>query len=161
MPARAITAQLVAGSVPPPRDPMEIPHRKFPRRRPSSLPPSAAQTFMRPVLEDVPSMSKLARQQLFLTKWYRPVALAPFVVLIGIYFKFFPNASSSIFVILILITLAWVLTVIAYSFYLLFFAVRCPICRTRFGLAGKCRSCGLPRYREPASTNWPPRLFDS
>jgi hypothetical protein len=97
-------------------------------------------------LEESPSVSRVAARQEFLNRWYRPVAMAPFiVVLLGVIF-FFPNSQPSIQFSLASVALLWAGVVMGYAIFLRF-AVRCPVCGWRFGVRDKCNSCGLPRHR--------------
>jgi hypothetical protein len=101
-------------------------------------------------MDDVPGIARLAARQQFLAKWYRVLALAPFAAIIFVAYKFFPNSNSWTQVILVFVAIIWGMAVAGYAFYLMF-AVRCPVCKSRFGLGEKCRSCGLPRHRGPSS----------
>jgi hypothetical protein len=96
-------------------------------------------------LQDVPSVARLADRQLFLTRWYYAVGIAPFAVFIFTALKFFPNSTNRIFDVLVYLTLGWAFFVSVYTLYLMF-AVRCPACNSRYGAAEQCGSCGLPRY---------------
>jgi hypothetical protein len=97
--------------------------------------------------DDFPNVARLLARQLFLQKWYKPVALAPFALMLFITLKFFPNANGVLFDILIFATLGWAIAVAGYAFYLMF-GVKCPACDSRFGIGQSCRSCGLPRHSE-------------
>lgn len=99
-------------------------------------------------LDDDPAASQLAARQEFLRKWYRLVALAPFAMLIFINLKFLPQSNNPILVGFVFISLLWAVGVAGYAFYLLFF-LKCPNCARRFGGGDKCRSCGLPKHRDP------------
>jgi hypothetical protein len=109
-------------------------------------------------MDDVPGVGRRAARQQFLAKWYRVFALAPFAAIIFIAFKFFPNSNSWTQVILVFVAIIWGLSVAGYAFYLMF-AVRCLVCKSRFGLGENCRSCGLPRHRDsrPAVEGTNPR----
>jgi hypothetical protein len=96
-------------------------------------------------LDDVPSVARLAARQEFLAKWYHPVALAPFAVVVFVAVKFFGDSTSVILDALVGASLAWAIAVAAYTFYLLFWGVKCPQCGWRFGTGVKCGSCNLPR----------------
>ena len=96
-------------------------------------------------IDDVPGIARLAARQQFLAKWYRtsPCAICcdHFIA-----YKFFPNSNSWTQVVLVFVAIIWGMAVAGYAFYLMF-AVRCPVCKSRFGLGEKCRSCGLPRHQ--------------
>lgn len=47
-------------------------------------------------LDDVPDCARLAARQLFLFKWYQAVALAPFIIVLIIRLKLFPNSHSKL-----------------------------------------------------------------
>jgi hypothetical protein len=98
-------------------------------------------------VDDVPSVARMAARQQFFAKWYRLLALVPFAAILFIAFEFFPNPNSWTQVVLVFVAIIWGGSVAGYAFYLMF-AVRCPECRSRFGLGEKCRSCGLPRHRD-------------
>jgi hypothetical protein len=101
-------------------------------------------------LDDVPSLAHIAARQQFLTRWYKAVALAPFVVVLFVVLTFFPKSTSRIPSGFVFASLVWAMAVVGYSFFLMF-AIRCPACRWRFGMSNKCMSCGLPRHRNNAS----------
>jgi hypothetical protein len=104
-------------------------------------------------VDDVPMVARLLARQQFFRKWYKPVALAPFALMLFIILKFFPNANGGFGTAVVFATLGWALAVVGYSFYLMF-AVRCPACNSRYGIGQNCRSCNLPRHRgstEPIS----------
>jgi hypothetical protein len=103
-------------------------------------------------LDDVPGPGGRAARQEFLSKWYGVLTLVPLAVLVFIAFKFFPGSNSWTQVILVFVALIWALSVAGYAFYL-FFVVRCPVCKSRFGTGANCRSCGLPRHRGPSPTS--------
>ena len=46
-------------------------------------------------IDDVPAVARLAARQQFLNKWYRPVALAPFVLVLIANFWIFPGTAIS------------------------------------------------------------------
>jgi hypothetical protein len=96
-------------------------------------------------LDHDPEIAQTAKRQLFLNKWYRPTALAPFVIVIVISFKFFPDSNPPIIVALGFVSALWAFGVAAYAFRLLW-RFDCPNCGERFGLGEKCRSCRLPRH---------------
>jgi hypothetical protein len=98
-------------------------------------------------MDDVPDVARRAAQQQFLKKWYRPLALGPFAVLVFLVFGFFPQSDSRILLALIFLSLFWAIAVAGYTFYLLV-AVRCPACKNRFGSGKNCRSCNLPRHSD-------------
>jgi hypothetical protein len=106
-------------------------------------------------IDDAPQVAGLAARQELLTKWYRILALGPFGVIIFVAYKF---ANDWLQVSLVFAALIWALAVTGYAFYL-FLAVRCPACKSRFGVGGKCRSCGLPRHRDSSriAGDMPPR----
>lgn len=97
-------------------------------------------------IDDVPSAAHLAARQRFFKRWYRPIALAPFALIVFVAIKFFSNSTSKLIDALIFLSLAWALAVAAYTFYLVFFSLKCPACASRFGIGDKCRTCGLPRH---------------
>ena len=97
-------------------------------------------------LDDLPDVARVARRQRFLNRWYKLVALAPFVVVLILSLKIFPKANEQVFFWPMLAALLWAMGVVAYSFYLLFW-FKCPRCHERFGLGEACRNCGLARHR--------------
>lgn len=101
-------------------------------------------------LDEAPSLARIAARQEFLTRWYKPVALAPFVVVLFVVLTFFPKSTSRIPIVFVFASLAWGMAIVAYSFFLMF-AVRCPACSWRFGMSDKCMNCGLPRHRDDSS----------
>jgi hypothetical protein len=101
-------------------------------------------------LDEVPSLARIAARQQFLTRWYKPVALAPFAVVLFVVLTFFPKSTSRIPILFVFATLAWGMAVVGYSFFLMF-AVRCPACSWRFGMSNKCMNCGLPRHCDDSS----------
>jgi hypothetical protein len=101
-------------------------------------------------VDDVPSVSRLANRQLFLNKWYKLVAMAPFLVVLVVSLWFFPNSSSRFLAALAIATVLWAAGVACYAFYLIF-AVRCPRCHERFGLGENCKSCALPRHPDASA----------
>jgi hypothetical protein len=103
-------------------------------------------------LEDVPGIARMAARQDFLQRWYKPVAMAPFMVALFILFKLFPKSTSRIPTYFVIASLVWAGAVIGYSFFLMF-ALRCPVCGWRFGSRDKCSSCGLPRHRSIAGVD--------
>lgn len=101
-------------------------------------------------LDDVPSAARLAARQQFLTKWYKAVGMAPFVVLLFITLGIFGDNDSDSFwgrtlTDLTFSSLLWTLFITGYTFYLQFF-LRCPRCRWRYGMGEQCNTCGLPRH---------------
>jgi hypothetical protein len=98
-------------------------------------------------LDDAPNIARIAARQEFLNRWYKPVAMAPFVLVLIVATKLFPDSTSRISVYFVFASLAWVLLVVGYAIFLRF-AVRCPVCGWRFGVGDKCSSCGLPRHRD-------------
>lgn len=101
-------------------------------------------------LDDVPSLARLAARQQFFGRWYKAVALAPFVVVLFAVLTFFPKSTSQIPSIFVFASLVWAISVAGYSFFLMF-AVRCPACGWKFGMSDQCMNCGLPRHRDDAS----------
>jgi Na+/H+-translocating membrane pyrophosphatase len=97
-------------------------------------------------LDESPSVSRVAARQEFLNRWYRPVAIAPFIVVLVVVTAFFPNSHRTIQFGLGAAAMVWAGVVIGYAIYLRF-SVRCPVCGWRFGVRDKCSSCGLPRHR--------------
>jgi hypothetical protein len=98
-------------------------------------------------LDDVPDAARRGQRQQFLNKWYRPAALAPFVIVLIIDFNFVRNPNNWIIVSFGLASLFWAVAIAGYAFYLLV-SLRCPKCNGRFGLGNNCRSCGLPRHSD-------------
>ena len=96
-------------------------------------------------LDDVPSVAHLANRQQLLAKWCRAIAMAPFVIVLFEALVVFHDSGSLVAVVAVEATLVWGLAVVAYSFYLTFWGVKCPQCGSRFGSGAKCRSCALPR----------------
>lgn len=103
-------------------------------------------------LEDVPGVARMAARQEFLLQWYKPVAIAPFMVVLFIVLRLFPKSTSRIPIYFVFASLVWTGAVIGYSFFLMF-ALRCPVCGWRFGSRDKCSSCGLPRHRSIAGVD--------
>jgi hypothetical protein len=101
-------------------------------------------------LDEVPSLARIAARQQFLTRWYKAVALAPFVVVLFVVLTFFPKSTSRIPILFVFASLAWATAIVGYSFFLMF-AVKCPACRWRFGMSDRCMNCGLPRHRDGSS----------
>jgi hypothetical protein len=101
-------------------------------------------------LDDLPEVAKLAERQRFLNKWYRPVALAPFVISIILGVGVFPNSTSPVLLGLVFASLFWAIFVAGYAFYLLV-NFRCPACDSRFGLGDECKACALPRHADETS----------
>jgi hypothetical protein len=99
-------------------------------------------------LDDVPEIAKIAKRQLFLNQWYRPVALAPFLlaVILGVGI-FRDHSRNPILLAYTFASLLWAILIAGYAFYLLF-SFRCPNCSARYGLGENCRSCGLPRHEQ-------------
>jgi hypothetical protein len=106
-------------------------------------------------LDDLPEAAKLAERQRFLNRWYRPVALAPFVLAVILGVIVFPNSRSPLLLIYTFASLIWATFVAGYAFYLLT-SLHCPYCSSRFGLGDQCRACGLPRHHPQPNT-----MFDS
>ena len=86
-------------------------------------------------LDDFPIAARLVTRQQFLVKWYRGLALAPFVVVLFVVLKFFPDSTSVIPVVLVEATLVWAIAIAGYSFYSTFFGVRCGRCGNRMDRA--------------------------
>ena len=101
-------------------------------------------------LDDLPELAKLAKRQLFLNKWYKPLAMAPFAVFIFLDQVFFPKSRSPILIAMMIPIGIWVMSLVGYSFYLLLF-LRCPYCSSVYGLGDRCKACGLPRHPDPTS----------
>jgi hypothetical protein len=101
-------------------------------------------------LDDAPSAARTATRQEFLRRWYRPIGLAPFVVVVFVTLKFFPNSTSPIPIYFVFASLFWVLVVVGYAFFLTF-SLRCPVCGSWFGIGSKCRNCDLPKHRDSDS----------
>jgi hypothetical protein len=99
-------------------------------------------------LDDTPRVARLAARQRLLQKWYRPVAIAPFVLVLFISLKFFGDSPATpLWLATLLASLAWAILVAGYTLYLTFFGLRCPNCGWRYGSGEKCNTCGLPRHR--------------
>jgi hypothetical protein len=96
-------------------------------------------------VDDVPEAARLAERQRFLNRWYRPVATAPFAVLLIVVDRFFPNAQGWLWARLAIATMLWAVGVAGYAFYLML-AFKCPKCHKHFGLGEACKSCDLPRH---------------
>ena len=107
--------------------------------------------------DDFPKLARLLARQQFLGKWYKPVALAPFALMLFVIFKFFPNTNGGLGMVLVFLTLGWALAVAGYSLYLIF-ALQCPVCTSRYGTGQSCRSCGLSRHRESTAPISLPKL---
>jgi hypothetical protein len=104
-------------------------------------------------LDDVPDIAAKAARQRFLGKWYRPIGLVPFAVVVFTYLKFFPQSTSPIPIVLVFASLIWAMVVAGYSIVLRF-TVRCPACGRRFGSRNNCGNCGLPLHAEmPSATD--------
>jgi hypothetical protein len=97
-------------------------------------------------LDESPSVSRIAARQEFLNRWYRPVAMAPFILILVVVTAFFPSSHRAVQFGLASAAMIWAGAVIGYAIFLRF-AVRCPVCGWRFGVQDKCNSCGLPRHR--------------
>jgi hypothetical protein len=108
------------------------------------VPPDAVEGAITCV-DDVPAVARLAARQRFLMRSYQAVGLALFAVVLVIVLGFFPNSNNPILDVLMGASLIWILAVVIYTVYLSF-AVRCPVCKNRFGIADNCRSCNLPRH---------------
>lgn len=102
-------------------------------------------------MDDVPAVARLAARQEFLTKWYRLLAMIPFGVVAFIESRYFTISYtySPLSLVLIFTSLAWTGGVLVYTVYLQV-TLRCPVCKKRFGIGKKCRSCSLPRHRDSA-----------
>lgn len=101
-------------------------------------------------LDDVPSAARLATRQQFFKKWYHALALVPFAIALFIVMKFFPESTSALALAPVWLALAWAGIVIVYTAYITLLRLKCPVCGWRFGIGDKCRSCGLPRHRDPS-----------
>lgn len=101
-------------------------------------------------LDEVPSLARIAARQQFFTRWYKPVTLAPFALVLLVVLTFFSKSTSWIPSVFVFASLAWGMAIVGYSFFLMF-AVRCPACSWRFGMSDKCMNCGLPRRRDDSS----------
>jgi hypothetical protein len=96
-------------------------------------------------VDDVPAAARLAARQRFFMRWYQAVGLAPLAVVVFVVFGFFPDSNSPILEAVVSAAVIWPLAVVIYTVYL-WLALRCPVCKNRFGLADNCRSCNLPRH---------------
>jgi predicted membrane channel-forming protein YqfA (hemolysin III family) len=97
--------------------------------------------------QDDPAFARVfARKECF-KSWARPLALAPFVVVVIVSLKLFPDADTLFFVLMMAATV-WAVSMLGYTEYLIFFALRCPRCRNRFGISNHCRHCDLPLRRQ-------------
>jgi hypothetical protein len=56
----------------------------------------------------------------FFLRWYRPLAMAPFVLILLVIFRFFPHSHSRFLLGLVFAALAWAMAVAGYSLYRLF-----------------------------------------
>jgi hypothetical protein len=101
-------------------------------------------------LDDVPEVARIAARQEFLNRYYKPVAMIPFIVVMFVELRFFPNSTGPIPIAFVFASLGWVLVVLGYAVYLRF-SLRCPVCGWR-GLRDKCSSCDLPRHRPQISS---------
>jgi hypothetical protein len=102
-------------------------------------------------LDDVPRLARLSLWQQRISRSYHLVALVPFVAMIFIVFKFFPNSTNPIWTFAVFLSLGWAIAVAGYAFYSLFWGVRSPACGNGFGVRDSCRSCGLPRHQQTAT----------
>ena len=107
-------------------------------------------------LDDVPHTAQQAKRQEFLRTWYRAIALVPFAVVVFISLKFFPDSDSKLIVASALVSLIWAIGVAAYSFYLTFFGLKCPVCGWRFGVGDKCKHLRASEAPRGAHV-WPER----
>jgi len=96
-------------------------------------------------LDDIPDVARRAERQKFLNRWYKPVAIAPFFVLLVLDEFFFPQSRSPLLLAVAFLTLGWGGAVAAYALFLLL-SLRCPRCGARYGLGDKCKHCELPRH---------------
>ena len=96
-------------------------------------------------LDDVFALGRLAARQRFFMTWYKALVLAPFFLVGLISGAVFHNSDSPVLDVIFYAAFAWTFGVIVYTVYL-WLALRCPVCKNRFGIADKCRSCGLPRH---------------
>lgn len=101
-------------------------------------------------LDDLPDLAKLAKRQLFLNKWYKPLAMAPFAVFIILDQVFFPKSRGPFLLAMMIPIGIWVMSIVGYAFFLLF-SLRCPYCNSVYGLGNRCKACGLPRHADPTS----------
>jgi hypothetical protein len=109
---------------------------------------STAETAQITCLDDVPTVAHVAAQQEFLHRWYRLVAIIPFMVVLFVVTKFFGKSSNPFPVAVVFASLVWAGAIVGYTIYLRF-ALRCPVCGWRFGVRDKCSSCGLLRHADP------------
>jgi hypothetical protein len=58
-------------------------------------------------MDDVPTVARIAARQQFLGRWYRPLAIAPFVVVVFVVLTFFPKSTSPILIGFVFASLMW------------------------------------------------------
>lgn len=106
-------------------------------------------------LSDEASYKRLDDKRRFLLKYYRALALGPFllavVLVLGVFPRILPDTAfwASVGEALVSGALGFSGLVIVYGLTIFFrwFLIRCPRCGWRFGLGENCGSCGLPRSK--------------
>lgn len=100
-------------------------------------------------LDESEPYATISRRAAFFKKYYRYMALAPFVVaLFGMTRIYGKSPMTHLTIIPVYLALLWAMFIALYSLLLMVQThwIRCPRCRGRFGLRDDCRSCGLPRH---------------
>lgn len=118
-------------------------------------------------LADETNYKRLDDKRRFLLKYYRPLALGPFflmlVLVLGVFPRILPDTAfwAGVGEALVFGALGFSGLVIAYalSIFLRWFLVRCPRCGWGFG--ENCGSCGLPRRSNPSESGYSPWMLVS
>jgi hypothetical protein len=99
-------------------------------------------------LDEWPTYSGLVRRKMFMQKYYRPLALVPFGIVLFTGGRFFGDSTSRFAIVPVYLSLIWALLVLVYTFWLVIRvrAIRCPRCGDRFGSEDECIPCGFPRH---------------
>ena len=99
-------------------------------------------------LDDWDTYSRLVKRKVFMQKYYRPLALVPFGIVLLISVRFFGDSTSAFAIVPVYLSLIWTFLVLVYTFWLLIRvrAIRCPRCGGRFGSEDECIPCGFPRH---------------
>src|ERR1019366_1919968 len=99
-------------------------------------------------LDDWQTYSRLVKRKVFMQKYYRPLALVPFGIVLLISVRFFGDSTSRFAIVPVCLSLIWAFLVPVYTFWLLIRvrAIRCPRCGERFGSEDECIPCGFPRH---------------
>jgi hypothetical protein len=97
---------------------------------------------------------RLDRRCEFLKRYWYPIAIGPFAVVMIVCFRFFPDSTSVVLDVFFGMTFGWGMLFTGYCLILFTraLAIRCPRCSWRFGLTDHCTSCGLSRHA-PATTS--------